>query len=546
MATNIAGRGTDITTSNEVEEHGGLHVIITFLPNNSRVECQNAGRTARQGKKGSCQLIILDEEGGSMEELKENRSQNEKKSIEAALEDLNTITLKDTLFTKYCALQRELIPNLQDEQKIKDWHDMITSWSKEERRLTPKVLEEKFLQHCEEIKKKHSKHEQTILKSLDTELREEWIFKYKKQYRENFCSKWEGKVSSDVMSAFREEIQYIRNQNQSGHHFSHFSNGVFEQRGLAEQWAIWLHINLSDKNLNPEDFSAFEEKMRMSTKTKALIENPAYFIQKGNNYLTQSDFDLAIDCFKFALGKDKEFSLLAHVNLALAHVSFKENKGFHQEEAIAHLELGLNNLDSAHKPSLLQLNTLVGRAGGGKETSEHVKYQMDVLGEIENHCCQALKIINEAHKNGNHVKVSKVSLSELFSDDDNKNHAHAIREIEMNGLACLFTVQEKFPTPWWSIIGITLLGIAQIAAGAFLTAWTGGSLGKGLIAEGISDLIVAVKAAITLHRDFQLGCLCNSKGNKFSHINNFFRLGINQKRFSNNQRNWKCHRQVYL
>ncbi len=50
LATNIAGRGTDLTTSEAVEAHGGLHVCITFLPDSYRVELQNAGRTARQGK----------------------------------------------------------------------------------------------------------------------------------------------------------------------------------------------------------------------------------------------------------------------------------------------------------------------------------------------------------------------------------------------------------------------------------------------------------------------------------------------------------------
>ena len=48
IATNIAGRGTDLTPSELVEHHGGLHVCITFLPGNYRVELQNAGRTARR------------------------------------------------------------------------------------------------------------------------------------------------------------------------------------------------------------------------------------------------------------------------------------------------------------------------------------------------------------------------------------------------------------------------------------------------------------------------------------------------------------------
>ncbi len=60
LATNLAGRGTDLSVSDAVEAKGGLHVCMTFLPKTARVQQQNQGRTARQGKQGSSQLILFD------------------------------------------------------------------------------------------------------------------------------------------------------------------------------------------------------------------------------------------------------------------------------------------------------------------------------------------------------------------------------------------------------------------------------------------------------------------------------------------------------
>jgi preprotein translocase subunit SecA len=58
IATNIAGRGTDIKIIGEIESLGGLHVIATQKFTSLRVDLQLYGRTSRQGQKGSVQQIF--------------------------------------------------------------------------------------------------------------------------------------------------------------------------------------------------------------------------------------------------------------------------------------------------------------------------------------------------------------------------------------------------------------------------------------------------------------------------------------------------------
>jgi superfamily II DNA/RNA helicase len=58
IATNTAGRGTDIVVTPKAEASGGLHVVMTFPANNVRVEQQAFGRTGRQGRQGTYQYIL--------------------------------------------------------------------------------------------------------------------------------------------------------------------------------------------------------------------------------------------------------------------------------------------------------------------------------------------------------------------------------------------------------------------------------------------------------------------------------------------------------
>ena len=58
IATNMAGRGTDIKLSKEVKEAGGLAIIGTERHDSRRVDRQLRGRSGRQGDSGSSQFYV--------------------------------------------------------------------------------------------------------------------------------------------------------------------------------------------------------------------------------------------------------------------------------------------------------------------------------------------------------------------------------------------------------------------------------------------------------------------------------------------------------
>jgi hypothetical protein len=117
LATNIGGRGTDFKITDKVKENGGLHVIISFLPSNKRVEDQALGRTARKGEPGTGQLIISESEIISLDiiisnettfdTIKMERDKAEARRLEFIKNvEVEKINLQDIMFGKFAFLYR--------------------------------------------------------------------------------------------------------------------------------------------------------------------------------------------------------------------------------------------------------------------------------------------------------------------------------------------------------------------------------------------------------------------------------------------------------
>lgn len=85
IATNMAGRGTDIKLPHGVPELGGLHVIATERHESGRVDRQLFGRSARQGDPGSAQAFVSAEDELIRRYLPAPARSNLKRALQARL-----------------------------------------------------------------------------------------------------------------------------------------------------------------------------------------------------------------------------------------------------------------------------------------------------------------------------------------------------------------------------------------------------------------------------------------------------------------------------
>ena len=114
IATNMAGRGTDITLGEGVPELGGLHIIGTERHESRRIDNQLRGRAGRQGDPGESQFYLSLED----ELMRRFGSDRIKQVLERLNADDEDIVIKSRMLTRQVeAAQKRVEGNNYDTRK---------------------------------------------------------------------------------------------------------------------------------------------------------------------------------------------------------------------------------------------------------------------------------------------------------------------------------------------------------------------------------------------------------------------------------------------
>lgn len=110
VATNKGGRGTDIPVDLK-NSPKGLHIILSYIPDNSRIEEQAFGRAARSGDPGTGNFVVkVEQDSGELAEIqidkiiREREAQEEKRLIHLKTAEVPRVDLREALSVKYRAL----------------------------------------------------------------------------------------------------------------------------------------------------------------------------------------------------------------------------------------------------------------------------------------------------------------------------------------------------------------------------------------------------------------------------------------------------------
>ena len=320
IATNLAGRGTDINTD-KIEATGGLHVILTFMPNSQRVEDQAFGRTSRQGKRGTGVFILKPGNyNNTNDNVKEERDKAENVHLQSLKEkDLKVLHLKDKLFVRFNSCLNDNIRTKIRQDTYSNWRKVVNLFTE----LLPTTYETcvlaaaeeqwaEFLRKLEEGEKglqDAEKRCEELIRNLETDFICNKLIKNPYYHiiiaNEILADEW-GKIirgysSTNIKKALEHYKSAIK-LDQDHYHNQDLKNPEVYCSGSAYVGIAWCHLLLKEDGYKDLSLNNLKLASNCISNEMGILSGSRQILRQLSTGFKESDLDKQFDTKSTILG----------------------------------------------------------------------------------------------------------------------------------------------------------------------------------------------------------------------------------------------------
>ncbi|CAD8155514.1 unnamed protein product [Paramecium pentaurelia] len=450
IATNLAGRGTDLTTNQELENNGGLHVIMSFLPRNIRIQLQGFGRTARQGKQGTAQLIVYFHQNLYIGPIKEIK------------------TVFDSML--YYQLHSQKLNHTQLDILIffRDLNEQQYSNEIEER-MNKLLNEDKCFQKFCQIAKSQAniKTDKAAFKALE----EKWGL-YLEEHQDDGLN--ENDIEEKLNSDEAQNPKYLILQG--------IQKGDIKLFNKASEIAINDPYSEYYKGCQLIRSSKYEEGVQTLIQCKSLFQNK---IDDELGFETISKLSKIQENTKQQVEQEQDSQQseikIQKENTQMPLLKFSREQETQIKPTNQNIKVEIKQIESAQEQKIKNHIKVYQKAI--ESIDDILNTLQSKLGEDEKFSLDWIPVID-------YDEVNNPDLNQCIKDQQ-----EVIEDGPLPKLGKLYKIKKK--KGFWESLGMFFLGVVQFVVGCAICVFTCGAalpIGRVLIAEGISDIMLAVKS----------------------------------------------------